>query len=105
MEAILTGQPIPAGQALAWGLVNRVVPAAELLTSAFELADRICANAPLAVQASKRIARGIDDARVSAEDDDWARSTAEGARLMKSADAMEGMRAFAEKRAPHWQGR
>ncbi len=105
MEAILTGQPIPAGQALAWGLVNRVVPAAELLTSAFELADRICANAPLAVQASKRIARGITDAHVLAEDDDWARSAAEGARLMQSADAMEGMRAFAEKRAPRWQGR
>ena len=59
MEAILTGEPIPARQALEVGLVNRVVPAAGLLDAAFELADRIMVNAPLSVQASKRIARGI----------------------------------------------
>ena len=105
MEAILTGRPIPAQRALEVGLVNRVVPRGELLDAAFELADAICENAPLAVQTSKRIARGITDEHVAAEDDDWARSAAEGERLLRSDDAREGMRAFAEKRAPQWQGR
>ncbi|MGS0686856.1 enoyl-CoA hydratase-related protein [Nakamurella sp. GG22] len=105
MEAILTGNPMPAAQALALGLVNRVVPGSELLATAFTLADAISANAPLAVQTSKRIARGITDAHVAVEDQDWARSAAEGALLMRSADAMEGMRAFTDKRAPRWQGR
>lgn len=105
MEAILTGRPIPARQALEVGLVNRVVPIDDLLDTAFGLADAICENAPLAVQTSKRIARGITDRRIGAEDDDWERSAAEGSRLMRSEDAEEGMRAFAEKRAPRWQGR
>lgn len=105
MEAMLTGQPIPAQRALELGLVNRVVPPDGLLDTAFALADAICENAPIAVQTSKRIARGITDGHVAAEDDDWARTAAEGTQLMRSEDAKEGMRAFAEKRAPQWQGR
>jgi crotonobetainyl-CoA hydratase len=105
MEVMLTGAPLSAERALMLGLVNRVVPAESLLDSAFELADAICGNAPLAVQTSKRIARGITDGQIAAEDGDWARTAAEGTRLMRSADAMEGMRAFAEKRAPVWQGK
>ncbi len=105
MEVMLTGEPITAHRALALGLVNSVVPAGQLLDGAFGLADRICACAPLAVQTSKRIARGITDGQVAAEDSDWARTTDENERLMRTADAMEGMRAFVEKRAPHWQGR
>lgn len=105
MEAMLTGRPITAARACELGLVNAVVPADKLLETAFELADAINENAPLAVQVTKRLARGIDDGTVPAEDADWARSTREGKRLMSSADAMEGMRAFAEKRAPRWEGK
>lgn len=105
MEAILTGEPITALRALEVGLINRVVPASEVLEAAIALAEKICANAPLAVQASKRIARGITDEHVVAEDADWERTGVEGAALMRSQDAREGMRAFAEKRAPQWQGK
>jgi crotonobetainyl-CoA hydratase len=105
MEAILTGRPIIAGKAAELGLVNQVVPFDELLPAAFALAEIICQNAPLAVQASKRIAREINDGVVERETSDWARSAGEQAALMASADAREGMRAFAEKRAPQWTGR
>jgi crotonobetainyl-CoA hydratase len=105
MEVVLTGEPLSAQRAHELGLVNRVVPAGDVLTEALALAERICANAPLAVQTSKRIARGITDGRVESEDADWARIAAETASLMRSDDAREGMRAFAEKRAPRWTGR
>lgn len=104
MEAMLTGRPITAARACELGLINAVVPAEKLLATAFELADAINGNAPLAVQATKRLARGIDDDTVPGEDADWARNTRETRRLMSSADAMEGLRAFAEKRAPRWTG-
>ncbi|MCU1482791.1 MAG: enoyl-CoA hydratase [Subtercola sp.] len=105
MEAILTGAPLSAQRALELGLINRVVPADQLLETALALAEVICQNAPLAVQASKRIALGITDQHISAEDGDWERTTIEGSALMKSDDSREGMRAFAEKREPKWQGK
>jgi crotonobetainyl-CoA hydratase len=105
MEAILTGQPISSAKAAELGLVNRVVPFDQLLPTAFELAEAICRNAPLAVQASKRIAREISDGVVEREAADWARSYGEQDALMRSADAREGMKAFAEKRVPQWTGR
>ena len=63
------------------------------------------ANAPVSVQVSKRIARGITDGVVAAEQADWDRTGVEGKIIISSADAREGMRAFAEKRTPQWQGR
>ena len=105
MEVMLTGEPLSAQRALELGLVNRVVPFDELLPAAFELADRILANAPVAVQVTKRIAKGITGGAVAAEGADWARSAAEGAHLMTTQDASEGMRAFVEKRAPRWEGK
>lgn len=105
MEILLTGQPLPAHRALEIGLINRVVPQDEVLDAALELAALICENAPLAVQTTKRIANGITDGIVEADQTHWERSEREGQNLMRSADSMEGMRAFAEKRAPQWQGK
>lgn len=105
MEAILTGDPLGAAEAERWGLINEVVAQAEVLERALELAERICANAPLAVQASKRLAVGIVDGSVPAEVDGWARNQAEIERVGATADAMEGITAFAQKRAAVWQGR
>lgn len=105
MEMILTGEPVTAHRAFELGLVNRVVPQDQVVDAALELAAKITANAPLAVQASKRIANGIRDARVQAEAGLWELSRGEGRALMRTADAAEGPRAFAEKRAPNWAAR
>lgn len=102
LELMFTGEPVPAGRAYDLGLVNRVVPEGKALTAAIELADTISANAPLAVQASKRIAGGISNGRVARDDADWARNRQEARAVMGSNDAREGTRAFAEKRAPQW---
>ena len=102
LELALTGEPIDAARALQVGLVNRVVPAARLMDEALELAGAIAANAPLAVRASKRVM--LDSADLS-EKDAWALNDGSFGDIVASADAMEGAVAFAEKRAPNWQGK
>lgn len=103
MEILLTGRAISATQAAELGLINRVVPDAEVLDAAIALAEEITANAPLAVQASKRLAKGIFDGEVPGEAAQWAANTKEIVTVFSSKDAMEGPRAFAEKRAPVWR--
>lgn len=105
MELLLTGAPIDATTAQRWGLVNRAVPSGQVLEEAMRLADRISANAPLAVQATKRVARGVVDGGVPREREAWEISRAELALVKASRDAKEGPLAFAEKRAPEWQSR
>ncbi|ROO87963.1 short chain enoyl-CoA hydratase [Actinocorallia herbida] len=105
MELVLTGEPIDAPTALRLGLVNRVVAQEKVLTEALALAEAISVNAPLAVQASKRIARGISGGDVAAEAAAWELTAVETAQIMRSRDAKEGPRAFAEKRAPVWEAR
>ena len=61
MELLFTGEPITAADAWEWGLINQVVPDGSVLDAALALAARITVNAPLSVQASKRIAYGVDD--------------------------------------------
>ena len=102
LELAMTGDAIDAERAYTLGLVNRVVPAASLLDEALDLAQRIAANAPLAVRWSKSVMKRAAEVP---ESEGWA-INAEAVRVVfSSADAMEGPVAFAEKRPPNWQGR
>ena len=105
MEYLLTGKSMDAARASELGLINRVVAADDLLPAAIELAEQIAANAPVAVQATKRLARGIIDGDIPDERAAWDANKVEARAVFSSADAAEGPRAFAEKRAPVWSGR
>jgi len=102
LELLLTGDPISAERAAAIGLVNRVVDDGGALEEAIGLAERIAANGPLAVMASKQIALSAGD---WAADQRWHEAAALIGPVFTSQDAQEGARAFAERRAPVWQGR
>jgi len=100
-ELIYTGDMIPAEEALRIGLVNRVVPRAELVSSARELAHKIATKAPLAVSAAKRaMLRGYDQDLISAN----ALEIVEFAGLFGSSDQKEGMSAFVQKRKAEFKG-
>ena len=105
LEMVLTGEPISAAEAAKWGLINQVVPDGTVLEAALALAERVTVNAPLSVQASKRIAYGADDGVIPDEEPGWARTQREFSVVLKSEDAKEGPLAFAEKRAPVWKAR
>jgi enoyl-CoA hydratase len=102
MEAILTGEPIPAQRAYELGLVSRLVAPGEAVDEAFRLADQIVANAPLAVWASRKVVL----ASAYADDEVLKRMTNEEfAGVVASDDTREGLTAFIEKRPPNWTGR
>ena len=101
MEILLTGDPVTAQEALAIGLINRVVPHAELIPTARAIAERICRNGPLAV-------RSIKQAVIEAYNRPWEEAFAIESKIsgvvLASDDAKEGPRAFAEKREPRFTG-
>jgi enoyl-CoA hydratase/carnithine racemase len=100
-ELLFTGRVIDASEAAAIGLVSRVVPHEDLLPQALDLAGRIAANPPLAVQAIKRgLRRALDPDW--AELGSWVSSTLGD--LFQTADHREGVAAFLERRAPRFQG-
>ena len=105
MELIFTGEPLSSADALKWGLINQVVSDGTAVEAALALAERITVNAPLAVWASKRVANGVDDGVVTAEEVSWARNNREIGKLIRSEDAREGPLAFAEKRQPVWKAK
>jgi enoyl-CoA hydratase/carnithine racemase len=102
LELAMTGDPIDAERAYALGLVNKVVPGDAVLAEAVALAERIAANAPLAVRYSKEVMKRAADLP---ESEGWAINSDAVRVVFSSADAMEGPIAFAEKRAPNWQGK
>ncbi|MER5388135.1 enoyl-CoA hydratase-related protein [Saccharopolyspora sp. NPDC002686] len=101
MQVLLTGDPIDAERAREVGLVNEVVPAAELAQTTQRLAERIAANAPLSVRAAKRTVRLVADHPLPD-------ALEEAERIWEpvylSQDAQEGPAAFRDKRTPQWKG-
>jgi enoyl-CoA hydratase len=102
LEMLLTGEPLSAVRAAEIGLVNRLTEDGGALAGALELAAAIAANGPLAVVASKAIARGAGDWTFA---EGWSEQAALIAPVFASDDAREGATAFAEKRPPVWKGR
>jgi crotonobetainyl-CoA hydratase len=105
-ELLLTGRRMTADEAARWGVANRVVPLSDLMDTALALAAEVCAGAPLAVAAVEEVLARTAGLDVEA----GFRAMHEGdlpryRQMLASEDAVEGPRAFAEKRPPRWQGR
>jgi enoyl-CoA hydratase len=101
-EVVMTGDMIDAKTALEWRLVNVVVPAAELIPAARKLAEKLAAKSPLALRQAKASLRAAS----TCEEDAGLRFEQEAFGVaFASADRIEGLRAFLEKRPPKWQGR
>ncbi|WP_025736464.1 crotonase/enoyl-CoA hydratase family protein [Mycobacterium genavense] len=101
MELALTGENISAERAAALGMVNVLAEPGKALDAAIDLAERIAANGPLAVAATKRI---IVESRGWSPEEMFAEQNKLLAPVFSSNDAKEGAIAFAEKRAPQWTG-
>jgi enoyl-CoA hydratase len=101
MSMALSGEPISSERARDYGLVTELAPPGEALTTALALAEKLAANAPLSLAASKQVLRG---ALGLTEDEFWRMQASATGPVFRSTDAQEGPRAFAQKRPPRWQG-
>lgn len=101
-EMILTGDPISAERAYHLGLVNRLSEPGNALDSAIGLAERVAANAPLAMQVGREVS-----ARAFSDDDEqlWALTNRVASQVAASEDFAEGPRSFVEQRTPVWKAR
>jgi enoyl-CoA hydratase len=102
MEAILTGEPLAAQRCYDLGLVNRLVEPGEAEAEAMRMAEQICAAAPLAVWASRKV---VNSANYLSEKELISLTNAEFGGVMASEDTKEGLTAFIEKRLPNWQAK
>ena len=106
MDMLLTGRWMDADEAARWGMINRVIPAAQLMIEARKLADELASGPPLVFAAIKEIVREAEDMRFQdALNRITKRQFVTVDRLYSSDDQLEGARAFAEKRDPVWKGR
>lgn len=101
LQYLLTGDILPAEEAVRWGLVNELCEPGAALASALSMAAKLMANGPLAVAATKRV---VMESREWSEAEMFARQAEYTMPVFASEDAKEGARAFAEKRAPAWRG-
>jgi crotonobetainyl-CoA hydratase len=106
MELLLTGRWFDAQEAHRWGLVNEVVPAADLMTRAWEQARLIASGPPLVYATIKEIVRDAEDSKFQDALNRITRRQLQSVDILYSSeDQMEGARAFAEKRDPVWKGK
>ncbi len=103
-ELFLLGSYIDADTALMWGLVNRVCPVAEFERATLRLACELASNAPLSQVGNKRVIAALLSAQGALPDDVEGELIELRRASFASHDLSEGMRAFAEKRAPRWRG-
>ncbi len=103
-ELFLLGSYIDADTALRWGLVNRVVAASKLESSALALAGELAGNAPLSQRGNKRVIAALLRAQGMLSEEVEAELMALRLASFASRDLREGMSAFAEKRQPRWRG-
>jgi enoyl-CoA hydratase len=101
-EILLTGRHVSAREALAFGLVGRLVPKGEARAEALRIADDVAANGPRSIQALMRMLREVDES--VSETDALAKELEYGSPVFATRDAREGMQAFAEKRKPVYTG-
>ena len=102
---ILTGRRVAAAEGKDLGFVHEVVPVAELMTAARQLAATMLELSPMSLRASKQVVqRGLDEPVLEAAYEAQQRYPAVRA-LFRSGDSREGPQAFAQKRKPQWKGR